>query len=263
MTSKAILLLVGCAIGCLITLLFRLPWLRPMDTNAAAVLAAMSSTVLAVLGAYWLWRHQVTRRDRDIKAIAVPIFNNFYMALLQVRAFVDLKSSTELHAVIRQAIGVDAEEPTLKELLDYRAEQFESSLAAATREAIIATQQWDGMQDALLSIRPPALGHLVELYRHTRHAIEELPALALRAKPKFLNQIPPVVKQNDRLQLDAVISELAKNLNLLDGGSRKVDGGEAVEAGEPRLNEYLLQSNPLGPTAPPEEANLVRQRRHN
>ena len=81
------------ALGSLATLALHIPLFSPLDDNTATVLASLASTVLAVAGAIWLWWHQADQRGKDIKAAAIPVFQNFYIALLQVRAFVDLSST--------------------------------------------------------------------------------------------------------------------------------------------------------------------------
>ncbi len=246
------------ALGSLATLALHIPLFSPLDDNTATVLASLASTVLAVAGAIWLWWHQADQRGKDIKAAAIPVFQNFYIALLQVRAFVDLSSTKAVYEAIRARSPADQhEELTPHALVRHRHKQFFDALDGAIREASIAAQQWEGMQDALLSIRPPALNSLLTLYRYTRHAMVELPSLSKKAQGTGPSQTPPVLDPLDRQRLDEAISMLAQHLNALDGGSRDESGAELVRTTEGAYEVYLAASKPLGPAPPPEDAEVL------
>ena len=77
--SKLLFMISGMAVGSLLTLAFGIPLFPPIDGNTATVLASLASTALAVIGAFWLWGHQVRQRGKDIKATAVPVFHKFYI----------------------------------------------------------------------------------------------------------------------------------------------------------------------------------------
>lgn len=261
--NKIMLIIVGMALGSLLTLALHIPLFPPFDDNTATVLASLASTALAVAGAVWLWWHQGDQRGKDIKSAAIPVFQNFYITLLQVRVFVDLSSTQAFNEAFRvRSLDGASDELTPHELVKYRHKQFFNALDGAIREARIAVQHWDGMQDALLSIRPPSLNSLLTLSRYTRHAIDELSALSTRAQGTVLSQIPPVLDAQDRQRLDEAISMLAQHLNALDGGSRDESGAERVRSTEEAYEVYLTSSKPLGSAPPPEDAAILIAARH-
>lgn len=214
----------GTATGCLVMLLLKLPVLRPFDQNTATVMAALSSTVLAVAGAYGLWRHQSESRRKSLEGIIAPIFAPLYTALREVRAVCEQPSAEVLLAKIRAANPGTAETAPLTpaEVHEYRTRVFAEAVEGAVLEARSVLAHWDSLQEMVLGVSPRILPTILDLHRLASGTADRLPKLAERSQPQFLEQVGPQVQPSDVQLLDWATGYLALLLNGLDNGNREV-----------------------------------------
>jgi hypothetical protein len=229
----ALAVMCGMAGGCLIMLLLQLPWLTPFNPNTATVVAALSSTVLAVIGAFMLWGYQNQTRQRDLDKVVVPIFEPLYAALSQVRDLGKADTAKALLIAVRNTTSDQSPttEPTALEVANYQNEAFPRAVDAATVEAKSVLAHWNSLQDLLLGITPKSVPKLLALHRVASGAVEQLPALVKNTKPIYLEQIGPQIKESDYALLSWAIGRMANVLNELDAGHRNETGYHAIEAG--------------------------------
>lgn len=224
-------------------LLVKLPWLPPFDSNTASVVAALSSTVLAVVGAFGLWAYQVRARQRDMGQVVAPLFEGLYTSLKQIRAVSQEDSARDLLQAIKGAVP-DAAVGELRpvQIAEYQSKVFPRSVESALVEANLVLAHWGNLQDALLSISPKLLPTLLNLHRIASGAVDQLPKLQERARPKYLEQIAPQVPLEDLRLLDWAIGRLANLLNELDGGSRDDSAFHAMEPGRAAAIKLLSEA---------------------
>ena len=220
------------SIGCLLMLLLQLPWLSPFNPNTATVVAALSSTVLAVVGAFALWGYQVRSKQRDLDQVVVPVFEPLYASLCQVRDLSSFEGAKHLLTSVRRtASEPSAIQPSDQEVRDYQGEAFPRAIDAATVEAASVLGHWSSLQDILLGISPKSLPKLLALHRIASGAVNQLPHLETRSKPQYLEQIGPQVSPADAALLSWAIGRMANILNELDYGHRDESGYHAIEPG--------------------------------
>ncbi|HET6804810.1 MAG TPA: hypothetical protein VFH59_05130 [Frateuria sp.] len=205
-------------------LVLKLPLLHPFDDNTATVVAALSSTVLAVAGAYGLWRHQTEARRKNLESIIAPIFAPLYTMLREVRVVCEQASAEVVLAKIRSATPATAGDFPLTpaEVHEYRTRAFAEAVEGATIEARSILAHWDSLQEMVLGVSPQTLPTILDLHRLASGTVARLPKLAERSQPKFSEQVGPQVQPDDLQLLDWTIGHLAKLLNGLDKGDRPV-----------------------------------------
>jgi hypothetical protein len=225
-----LLFLIGAATGFLAGLALRLPLFHPLDPNAAAVAAALSSTVLAVAGAFWLWRHQNQRKQDAIREIMVPIFEPLYVALCQARDMGSLEGAEKLYVTVQSAMGSQMK-PSREDVVSYQDRGFPRAVQGALSEARTVLSHISGIQDLALSTDPKWLPHVLAMHRIASAAVDELPDMLASSKPQYLSQMGPQVRPEDFARLNWAIGRIAIALNLFDGGSRDAAAYHELEKG--------------------------------
>lgn len=167
--QKALILTAGIAAGCLVTLALHIPWLRPLDSNTTNVAAAVSSSVLAVAGAYALWRHQVQQRQKDLAVIAVEMFLPVYEGLALVQNLVQRETAERLLDA-QQGAGTSHANPVA--YIVYQLEVLPDAIDAAKVAAEVSLQQWEGLNDILGGFDLKRLPRLLQLHHVANAAIE-------------------------------------------------------------------------------------------
>lgn len=223
--KNALLLIIGAAGGFLLALVLHLPWLRPLDSNVTNVAAAISSSVLAVAGAYFLWRHQLSQRQDTLTPIAVSMFQPLYLAVRQIALLGEFDSAKKMLAV--------ATNTPLPEIPDagvwkYQLERMPKAIDAALLDARVARGHWNGFQEILLGVKPAQLPSLMELHRLTEAAMDRLPPLRDQAKQIYLEYHAPRLDELDWKLFRWGVGRMAKMLNELDGGHRDTSDHDAI-----------------------------------
>jgi hypothetical protein len=236
--------LAGAAAGCLFMLLLNQPWLRPFETNTAAVVAALSSTVLAVIGAFGLWIYQTRMKQAQLERIYIPIFQPLYENIVFVR---QLATSGGTEATMDQmADKLPIDQPARK-LLPHELAQFQrKALPDAVKISIVmaknAVTHWASVQDVLVNLPPDRLAGLIELHQIATVAIEKLPEMYAKGKPQSLDQMFWEFEAEDLGLIDYGLSSMAKTLNAIDGGSRDESGTALLEPAVRQIRAALGQA---------------------
>jgi len=217
--TKVLIAVAAFALGCLTATALRLPWFLPLDGNAAEVLAATASALLAVAGAFALWRFQARQRQRDLALILAPMFQPIHTALCAVRTS---GVPDEARRALREMRASSGQDPkvTDQDVAHYQAEYFPDAVAAAVSNAEAVVDLWKSVQDLIAGLDATSLREVISLYVLVRGAPAQLRLMEERATPKYLAQIAPVLSARDRAVLDYAIGSAAKTLNRLDKGSR-------------------------------------------
>lgn len=225
-----LILLVGIATGALVTLTLPLPWTKAIDPNVAAVISALASTTLTVVGAYWLWSRQVRSKRHDLQRLIVPIFDPLYSALCQVRDLSERDRALDLLQIMAKAMDsvrpIDSEQA-----ISFQEEAFPGAVEAAVEEARTATVHWQSIQDVLIYLPAGAVPDLLESHRIAVAATTRLPKLYQESLPQYLEQRGPQVSPKNAALLAWAIGRLARTLNNIDGGRRDDSGLDAMDKG--------------------------------
>ncbi|KAF1717924.1 hypothetical protein CSC74_03185 [Pseudoxanthomonas yeongjuensis] len=219
----------GISAGCLLAVVLGMPLFRPLDANTAAVVAALFSTVLAVVGAYALWLHQTKKKQQDLATVVVPIFDPLYIALRQVHQLGNIDRAAELFGEIDLSRLGEVRDKF--ELIDYRVRTFSPAIDAAVLEAETVLAHWSSIQDLVLSANPEHLPHLLALHRVAKAAVVLLPPVKETVKPIYVEDVWREPSESDMRKLAWGIGSIAKALNAMDHGSRDESGYDALQAG--------------------------------
>jgi len=225
--------LLGIPAGCLLMIPIRIPWLPPLEANAATVIAACCSTVLAVGGAFFLWWHQVQNKRRSLESALVPIFDPLYTSLRQLLDLSQTDSAGRLLETIRRAYGPEFDTtPTDEEAVVYQINGFPRALDAAMTEARTALAPLTGIQDLVLSVSPALLPEVLAMQRLAHGAVDQLPGVLLDWQTSSgLAQLVPSLSTTHQALLQWAVGRAAVTLNRLDGGKRDEAGFHAMQAG--------------------------------
>lgn len=219
----------GISVGCLLAVALGMPVFYPVDANTAAVMAALFSTVLAVVGAYALWLHQTKKKQQDLASVVVPIFEPLYIALRQVHHLGDSKRALgfwERMSKSRADGGKD-----IPDLIEFRVRTFAPAIDAAVLEAETVLAHWSSIQDLVVSANPEHLPHLLSLHRVAKAVVALLPPVKDTVKPIYLAEVWTEPSDADMAKLAWGIGSIAKALNAMDHGSRDESGYDALQAG--------------------------------
>jgi hypothetical protein len=222
-------LVAGIAIGCLLMLVLKLPWLTPFEQNTASVVAALCSTVLAVIGAFGLWMWQVHTKRQSLDKVLLPVFDPLYAALCQVRDLAKRDTAVELFSAIRLARGDEILAPEVTVIVNFQNEAFPRAVESAMAEARTVLAHWDNVQDIVLAASPKSLIDLLALHRIAGGALAQLPNILRDSPPKFMEQMGPQMSDVDWELLDWAAGRVANVLNRLDDGKRDETGYRKIE----------------------------------
>ena len=218
----------GFAAGCVTSLLLRLPWFPPLNSEVSQVVTGLSSAALAVLGAFWLWRYQLAERQRGLATILVPVFDPMYSALCQFRDVGIAERAKPLLTNVRAQTGLGP--PSDHEVANYQAALFPEVASSLQLAAEGVLDLWRGVQDLVVGLQPAHARDALLLYNVVRGLPSRVDVAVKRAGPHYLDEIAPSLDDIDRLQLDWAIGTFARVLNSLDGGSRDAASGAQVES---------------------------------
>lgn len=218
--------LASAAAACLFMLLLSQPLLRPLDTNTAAVVAAISSAVLAVIGAFVLWIQQTRTKQAQLEQTYAPIFQPVYEGIGIIREVATEAGAKRMANFIASKLPVESRKSELSpiELARFQKDTLSTLVIVTSASAKSAIDHWASIQDIPVNIKPSKLKNLLELHRITSMLIETLPDMHNKAKPG--NQ-HPLLWQFTIADAELVkwkITQMAKALNGIDGGQRDESG---------------------------------------
>lgn len=231
--DRVLLFVVGVALGCLLTTGLRIPWLAPLDSNAASVLAALCSTVLAVLGAFGLWAYQVHKKRLALEAALVPLIDPFYANLCQLRDMSEPESAARLMAVMAGAFGRDAGEAvTPAAVLDFQKNAFVTQAQTLVADAKSLMAPLANVQDLVVSLSPERLPDLMAVQRIASGVEAHGPRMVHEwTHSPYLEIVQPALSAQSLTLLKWAAGMLAHILNSLDSGSRPDEDYHRLEPG--------------------------------
>lgn len=220
--KMGLLFIAGVALGCLFATGLRIPWLAPLDSNAASVLTALCSTVLAVLGAFGLWAYQVRKNRMALEAALAPVIDPFYASLCQLRDISEPESAAKLLAVTAVAFNrVQDEVASPSAVLDYQEKAFATQAQTLLTDARILMTPLASVQDLAVSLSPKRLPDLLAVQRIASGVEVHVPRMLEEwAHRACTSDVQPMLSPQSLALVKWAAGALAHILNSLDGGAR-------------------------------------------
>lgn len=237
MTKTWSLAIAGLAVGLLIGAAIRAPILSPLPNEILSIINSLCTTALTVLGAYWLWRHQVKKRQQEIVPLAIEIFEPLYLQLALIATHMTPEGSAKAWAAVH-----DDEEPDISSysFKKYRGDSLRIAVQEAGNAAVIAAEQWSSIQDVFLAARPEQLKHLTGLDTITRHVLTNAAEYLAYVTPQG-TQKARGLHQQEQMVISWAAGKAGTDLNALDGRNRATFNYTEVDRLRTRLVEAIRQ----------------------
>ncbi|WP_443096805.1 hypothetical protein ACTT2I_05280 [Stenotrophomonas sp. PUT21] len=205
--EKTVWAIAGAAAGTLLTIFLAAPWLTPLADSVVNAIAAVSTAVAAVGGAYLLWKYQVHAREQRLKCSIATVFDALLEDMNMARLTLSDQGAKEL--LLAQDVTTMSLERYIEITRPFR-------LHYLSHTAQMAIDLINSIQDAVAGLATKDVEIFLELYQMAKETVRRMPGFEDELN-KSTNQS---LSRSSLHVFDHAVGALAHQLNRLDGGNR-------------------------------------------